>query len=98
MTASGEPSKGYFTLKEVLSGARDADGTTTTVTTTMEDLRQSPRGIWYRRLVRENVVREGPGGASDAHEKVTRFFVDFNAELPDDLFRGVAPATPAFGQ
>ena len=93
-----DPGKGYVTLKEVLTGARDPDGSTTTVTTTREDLRQSPRGIWYPTLVREKVVRERPGGASDVQEKVTRFFVDFNAELPDDLFRAVAPAAPAFGQ
>lgn len=94
-----DPGKGYVLLKEVLSGARDPDGSTTTVSSTLEDLRQSPCGIWYPGLVREKVVRSRPDGTnSEANEKVTRFFVDFAAELPDELFRAHDPPTTALGR
>jgi hypothetical protein len=86
-----DPGKGYVARQYEWSGARDADGSSTTVTHTIEELDRSPRGIWYPILVREKVVRDPPPADPNyVGETVTRFFVDFEAELPDDLFRPIA--------
>ncbi|HWB08075.1 MAG TPA: hypothetical protein VG826_02435 [Pirellulales bacterium] len=85
-----DPGKGDVTLQERLAGARDPDGSTTTVTRTSEEFERSPRGIWYPTLVRETVVRDPPGAPSqESEERVTRFFLDFEADVPDELFQPV---------
>jgi hypothetical protein len=51
----------------------------------MGELALSPSGLWYPRLVREvqNSVNLDDGTTGDTY---LRFYVDFEAEIPDDLF------------
>ncbi len=51
----------------------------------MLELGVSPSGLSYPVVVRqvENVVPLGTGGKSDTY---LRFYVDFDAEVPDELF------------
>ena len=52
--------------------------------------RQSPRGIWYPTVSRQKNAlqskdRSKPGGV-EFKDLVTYFYLDFNAELPDQVF------------
>ncbi|TWU12919.1 hypothetical protein CA54_17450 [Symmachiella macrocystis] len=51
----------------------------------MEELAVSPSGLWYPRVVRElqNSVNLDDGTTNDTF---LRFYVDFEAEIPDELF------------
>jgi len=85
-----DPGKGYVTRQSVWSGAHDPDGSSTTVTYTMEELERSPRGIWYPTLVRQKRIQNPPPADPNyADETYTRFFVEFDADLPDDLCRPI---------
>jgi len=52
----------------------------------MEGLAQSPNGLWYPTTVRRlGAIRNADG---TVHDQVFRFFLNFNAALPDSLFDG----------
>lgn len=81
-----DPGKGYATRRFVLAGANQA-GAPQSDAYTMEDFERSPRGIWYPTIVRRKVTMAPPPGENWRSETVTRFFLDFESEIPDDLFR-----------
>ena len=63
------------------------------ITVEYEDFRQSPRGVWYPTLSRQKhsvpqVDKTGKVLRYDDEE--TRFYLDFSAELPDELFTPTA--------
>jgi hypothetical protein len=83
-----DPAKGYVTRRYVLADARNPDGSASTDTYTMEELERSPRGIWYPTLVRRKVTQVPPPDAPNyVDETVTRYFLDFDAGITDELFR-----------
>jgi hypothetical protein len=50
----------------------------------MERLQQTPNGVWYPTLVRrKNCIK--PEG-QPAQDRVTRFYMDFKAPIPDSVF------------
>lgn len=83
-----DPGKGYVTRRFVLAGSKQ-DGVSQSDAYSMEDLERSPRGIWYPTLVRRKVTQDPPPEGNWTDETVHRFFLDFEAEIPDDLFRPV---------
>jgi len=85
-----DPQHSYITLQfahdELHGPAPDADGALRTESYVMERLEQTPSGIWYPTIVRrKNCVSVGAGGKLDT-DMVTRFYLDFEAKLPDRLF------------
>ncbi len=63
--------------------------------TEYDEFRQSPRGIWYPTLARrKQAIYEGDeNGAKRYSDQETRFYLDFSADLPDELF---VPASVIF--
>lgn len=80
-----DPAKGYVARQYTLadSGVRDE-------TYVMEEFAQSPRGIWYPTVVRrKDAVEVERDGRKVKEDQVWRFYVDFAADIPDELFRPV---------
>jgi hypothetical protein len=55
-----------------------------------DDFRQTPRGVWYPTVSRwknatQSKNKDKPGGI-EFHDQLTYFYLDFDAELPDELF------------
>ena len=51
---------------------------------------QSPRGLWYPTVVRrKNCVGDINSDGVREHDSLTWFYVDFNADLPAELFRPI---------
>jgi len=89
-----QPKYGYAVVKRVWSDcpAVDEDPLQKERQTIYEydDFRQTPRGVWYPSVARwKNATpsenKSKPGGI-EFHDQVTYFYVDFTAELPDELF------------
>lgn len=83
-----DPGKGYATRQYLLADGHQA-GASRSDAYTMEDFERSPRGIWYPTLVRRKVKMDPPPAENWMDETGTRFFLDFEAEIPDELFRPV---------
>jgi hypothetical protein len=84
-----DPARSYITLRYELGKAVEAKAGPDAEwpdTYMMEELAQTPSGIWYAAVVR----RLCPGKVTSPDKRVTmvwRFFVDFNADMPDTLFK-----------
>ena len=78
-----DPDKNYLSLKSetsVFDGGSIQGKIAFVDTYTLADVARSPNGFWYpTRVVRK--TSNFPG------EQVTRFVLDFHAEIPDELFR-----------
>jgi len=83
-----DPGKGYATRRYILADCHQA-GASRSDAYTMDDFERSPRGIWYPTLVRRKVTMDPPPAENWTDETGTRFFLDFEAEIPDELFRPV---------
>ncbi|HVW39079.1 MAG TPA: hypothetical protein VHB99_17310 [Pirellulales bacterium] len=80
-----DPGKGYATRRYLMADGHQA-GASRSDAYTMEDFERSPRGIWYPTLVRRKVTMDPPPAENWTDETVMRFFLDFEAEIPDELF------------
>lgn len=83
-----DPAKDYVTRQYVVGDANEG-GVSESDSYTMEDFERSPRGIWYPTIVRRRVTMDPPPAENWNGDTVTRFFLDFEAEIPDELFRPV---------
>jgi hypothetical protein len=75
-----------------------ADSTPFRSTVVMDDFRQSPRGFWYPLMIRETNSTADPNarpGVQESPARMTqpiRYHFDFDAKLPDSLFKPDAAA------
>lgn len=80
-----DPARGYVARQYTManSGLRDD-------TFVMDEFVQSPRGIWYPTVVRrKNVIEVQRNGRMVTEDQVWRFYLDFKADIPDELFHPV---------
>jgi hypothetical protein len=76
------------------------DSTTLRSTVVMDGFRQSPRGFWYPLVIRQTDSAADPNARPAAHEAPTRmtrtvrYHFDFEATLPDSLFKLDAAENP----
>jgi len=86
-----DPHHSYVTLRYVYDDLRGADGKTLkgdegSITYEMERLEQTPTGAWYPTVARwKNWLKAIPG-KREGCDKITLFYLDFKADLPDSLF------------
>jgi hypothetical protein len=87
-----QPKYGYAVVKHVTSDcpAVDKDPVRKEIIREYDGFRQTPRGLWYPTVSRHKNAsstenKNKPGGI-DFHDQVTYFYLDFTAELPDELF------------
>ena len=52
----------------------------------MEELAQSPRGLWYPTVMRWKVGKVHEDGRPPTFDQVRHFYLDFETEMPDSLF------------
>ena len=83
-----DPLRSYATVQYELSDLRGPQasdpGAMTKDTFIMERLEQTPSGVWYPTVVRrKNCIK--PEG-KPALDMVTRFYMDFKADVPDSVF------------
>ena len=52
----------------------------------IENFKQSPEGFWYPTVVRQKTVTGSNEDNDDSWDRVYRYFLDFEAEIPDSLF------------
>jgi hypothetical protein len=92
-----QPEYGYAVVKRVVSDCpavdEDPRRTDKQMVYEYDDFRQTPRGVWYPTASRwKNAFRSEnknkPGGI-EIDDQVTYFYLDFTAELPDELFSPV---------
>jgi len=87
-----DPTRGYATCRHETEGRRKPAGQATDEPITykeiyvMEDFKQSPEGFWYPTVVRQKTVTGDNEDNDDSWDKVYRYFLDFEAEIPDSLF------------
>ena len=87
-----DPTRGYATCRHETVGLRKPAGPTTGESIpyrqidVMEDFKQSPEGFWYPTVVRQKRVTGSNEDNDDKWDKVYRYFLDFEAEIPDSLF------------
>lgn len=55
----------------------------------LDHFQQTPRGIWFPALARRKNCIDSDDDGTFRGDIVTRFYLDFQAELPDDLFQPV---------
>jgi hypothetical protein len=88
------PKYGYAVVKRVTSDCPEVDEDPRRkeqrIVYEYEDFRQTPRGVWYPTVSRwKNAIRSQNKNKPDGVElrdQVTCFYLDFTAELPDELF------------
>jgi hypothetical protein len=81
-----DPARSYITVRSELNSNQDHGSTQYIVVT--QDADESPAGFWYPTLVRHIEITKNDG-KTNSIERITRHFLDFNIELPDDLFKPV---------
>jgi hypothetical protein len=87
-----QPKYGYAVVKHVISDcpAVEKDPLRKEIIHEYDGFRQTPGGLWYPTVSRyknrsSSKNKNKPGGV-EFHDQVTYFYVDFTAELPDELF------------
>ncbi len=89
-----QPKYGYALVKHVSSDRPDVDEDPLQKERQLiyeyDGFRQTPRGVWYptvsrRKNATQSENKNKPGGI-EFHDQVTYFYLDFTAELPDELF------------
>ena len=99
-----QPKYGYAVVKHVLSDcpAVDEDPQRKEKRSIYEydDFRQTPGGLWYPTVARQKNAswsqNKNTGGV-ELHDQVTYFYLDFTAELPDELFSTGWQGDPLLG-
>lgn len=84
-----DPARSYVTLRYELGEAVDAKAGPEAKwpdTYVAEELAQAPSGIWYATVVRR-LPPVKVASPDKRHSMVYWFFVDFNADMPDALFK-----------
>jgi hypothetical protein len=89
-----QPKYGYAVVKHVLSDCPEIDADPKRIEKKIvheyDDFRQTPRGVWYPTVSRyKNAIQsesENKSGGIKLSDQVTHFYVDFTAQLPDELF------------
>ena len=88
-----QPKYGYAVVKHVLLFSRKVDDDPLREeirsTSMYDDFRQTPGGIWYpteSRWKNASVPNKNQPGGIELHDEVRYFYLDFTAELPDELF------------
>ena len=90
-----QPRYGYAVVKHVTSDCPAVDEDPLRkekgIIHEYDGFRQTPRGVWYPTVSRwknasESENKNKPGGI-EFHDQLTWFYLDFAAELPDELFR-----------
>ena len=89
-----QPKYGYAVVKHVSSDCPAVDEDPlrkeNRIIHEYDDFRQTPRGLWYPTVSRlknpsRSENKNKPGGV-EFYDQVTYFYLDFTAELPDELF------------
>ena len=89
-----QPKYGYAVVKYVTSDCPEVDEDPLRKEKQLiheyDDFRQTPRGVWYPTVSRyknatQSENKNKPSGI-EFHDQVTYFYLDFTAELPDELF------------
>jgi hypothetical protein len=80
------PARSYITVRSELN-FNEKHGSTQSIVI-VEDAVESPAGFWYPTLIRHIEITKN-NGKTNSIESLTRHFLDFNVELPDDLFKPV---------
>jgi hypothetical protein len=89
-----QPKYGYAVVKHVASDCPaandDRNQRTGKLVHEYDGYRQTPHGIWYPTVSRFksgwwSASKSKPGGV-EIHDQVTYFYLDFAAEMPDELF------------
>ncbi|MFT4554921.1 MAG: hypothetical protein ACI92S_000250 [Planctomycetaceae bacterium] len=76
-----DPSRSFVTMRwETESGADESRPYI------MEELAQSPRGLWYPTVMRWKVGKVHEDGRPPKSDQVRHFYLDFETEMPDSLF------------
>ena len=90
-----DPNRGYATIKHEILGFRTHDDPfdpfrhfdQTNQIREFGEFRRSPKGHWYPTLVRwKSVVEKKDTDRAKRRDVVTYFHLDFETEMPDDLF------------
>ena len=87
-----QPKYGYAVVKHVISDcpAVEKDPLRKEIVHEYDGFRQTPAGIWYPTVSRyKNAFQsknKNKSGGVEFHDQVTYFYLDFAAELPDELF------------
>jgi hypothetical protein len=89
-----QPKYGYAVVKHVFSDCPAVDEDPLQKEKRLiyeyDDFRQTPRGVWYPTVSRwKNATQSENKSKPDEiefHDQLTYFYLDFNAEMPDELF------------
>jgi hypothetical protein len=89
-----QPKYGYAVVKHAISDCPAVDENPlrkeNRIIDEYEEFRQTPGGLWYPTLSRcknaSSSKNKNKPGEVEFHDRVTYFFVDFTAKLPDELF------------
>jgi hypothetical protein len=82
-----DPKRDYVALRYDMVGENDSGQEQSLASTVIEELKQSPRGIWYATRFRVKAV------PPVQHDQIFNVYMDFDATLPDSVFE-----PPAAGQ
>lgn len=84
-----DPQRDYIAMRWEMA-TRDESGKETVVSQHLvEETARSPQGVWYATRIRlKNAARQQDGKQSD---QIYHIYVDFDAELPDSLFKVPVP-------
>jgi len=98
-----QPKYGYAVVKHVTSDcpAVEKDPLRKEIIHEYDGFRQTPRGLWYPTVSRykngsSSKNKNKPGGV-EFHDQLTCFYLDFTAELPDELFSADWHGDPLVG-
>ena len=89
-----QPKYGYAVVRQVFSDCpavdEDPRRKEKRIIYEYDGFRRTPRGVWYPTVLRwknasSSANKAKPGGI-EFHDQVTYFYLDFTAELPDELF------------
>jgi hypothetical protein len=75
-----DPKRDYVVIRWDLVGVGETGNEEILSSTVIEEVKQSPRGVWYATRFRVKAV------APVEHDQVFNVYIDFDAEVPDSLF------------
>jgi hypothetical protein len=82
-----DPSHSYLMRKYKMSDLRAENEAASSDSYVSESIARSPKGVWYSSCIRHTVVQDEEPSVSKTYDSVFWYFVDFNAKLPDSLFK-----------
>jgi hypothetical protein len=98
-----QPKYGYAVVKHVISDcpAVEKDPLRKEIIHEYDGFRQTPGGLWYPTVSRyknaSSSKNKNKPGEVEFHDRITYYFVDFAAELPDELFSADWKGDPLVG-